>query len=843
MPHIQQDLRFALRRLRQQPGFAAVVILTLAIGLGANTAVFTLVHALILRTLPVERPDELYRLGDGTDCCVNSGLPVNFSLFSYRLFEHLRANAPEFTELAAFQANTTPFGVRRSGQSSSSTLPGAFVTANYFTMFGVGPAAGRVLTADDDRLGAPPVAVMSHQAWIRYFGQDASVVGGSFFVNGEPFTIVGVAAPTFFGDTVRPDPAAIWIPIGQEPRLRGAASLIERADQHWLYAIGRVRPGVDPTQISARVTTALQHWLISQPFVNDQQRADVAKHRIIVPPAGGGVALARAQYARSLNILFAASAMVLLIAVANLANLLLARADRGQAAIRVALGASGGRLIQQALVEGVLLAIVGGTVGMGVAALSTQTLVSWVFPVSTVVPIDSAPSLPVWLFALSLAVLAGMLFAAGPAWVMSRTPPLDALASVGRSVSTRSFVPRGSLLVVQVALSLALLTGASLLGKSLRNLEEQPLGFVPTDRIVLHIDPPAIAGDIERIASLFSRIEDGLRRVAGVERVAYSMYSPMDGNNWSSGISIPGRPSDPDQPDSSSWNRVSAAFFETVGTRVVRGRGFDDRDVPGGKRTAVVNESFARRFFDDTNPIGQTVGIGDMTHAGDFEIIGVVDDVKFSGARQREVRPMLFLAMFQTVGYSDATQRNVQARSTLPRTIIIQTAPAAPGVEAGARRVLAAVDPNINVLRVLPMTLQVNGNFRIDRLLARLITLYGVLALALALLGLYGVTAYGVAQRRREIGVRMALGADRWGVVSTCVRGPLLQTSLGVGLGLVASVLVGQAIHSQLYGMEGFDLDAYATAILSLVASAIVAAALPARRAAATDPSAVLRGE
>jgi predicted permease len=843
MSYIRQDFRFAVRRLRQQPGFAAVVVLTLAIGLGANTTMFTLMHALILRTLPVERPAELYRLGDGADCCVNSGLPINFSLFSFRLFEHLRDNAPDFSELAAFPATTAPFGVRRAGQPTSTAVPGAFVTANYFTMFGVGAAVGRVLTRDDDRPDAPPVAVLSHPAWIRYFGQDPSIVGADVILNGQPFTIVGVAAQPFFGDTVRPDPAGIWIPIGQEPRIRGTASLIERPDQHWLYAIGRVRPGSTPAQIGARASAALQQWLVAQPFVNEQQRAQVSRHQIVVAPASGGVALARIQYQQSLNTLFAASGMVLLIAIANLANLLLARADRGQAAIRAALGASTGRLIQQSLVEGVVLALLGGVVGIAVAALSTQTLLGWAFPLVSVLPVDSTPSLPIWIFAIGLALLAGVLFSAGPAWLMSRTPPREALSSVGRSVSTRSFVPRGSLLIVQVALSLALLTTATLLGKSLQNLEEQPLGFVPADRSVFHIDPPAIAGDIERLSALFKRIEEGIRRIPGVESVAYSMYSPMEGNNWSGRISIAGQPDDPDQPKGSSWNRISAGFFDTLGTRVLRGRAIDERDLPGARRVAVINQAFARRYFETGDPIGQRVGLGDATRAADFEIVGVVDDVKFAGAQQREVRPMLFLPSFQTVEYADATQRSVQARSTLPRTIVVQTRAGAQNVEGGVRRALAEADPDINVLRVLPLTLQVNGNFRIQRLLSRLLAIYGGLALGLALLGLYGVTAYGVSQRRREIGVRMALGADRFGVVGTCVRGPLMQTGVGLVIGLVASVLVGQAIASQLYGVAGFDIGAFAIAIVTLLASAIVAAALPARRAASVNPSVVLRGE
>jgi predicted permease len=841
--HVQQDLRLALRRLRQQPGFTCVAVLTLAIGLGANTAVFTLVHALILRSLPVERPDQLYRLGEGTDCCVNSGLATNYSLFSFRLFEHLKAHAPEFTELAGFQANTSPFGVRRLGETSARTLPGAFVTANYFTMFGVGPAAGRVLREEDDRPDAPPVAVMSHQAWTRHFGQDPSVIGGALVVNGQPVTIVGVSAPQFFGDTIRPDPAAIWIPMGQEPLHRGAASILDRADQNWLYAIGRITAGVDPAQIGARVTAALQQWLSVQSFVAERQRAEISRQRIVVAPAGGGVGLARVEYARSLNILFAASAMVLLIGVANLANLLLARADRGQAAIRAALGASRGRLIRQSLTEGVLLALVGGLVGVGVAAVSTQALIGWVFPIVAFVPVDSTPSPWVWIFALALSVLSGALFTAAPAWAMSRTPPLDALSSVGRSVSPRSFVPRGSLVVLQVALSLALLTSAGLLAKSLRNLEEQPLGFTPADRLVVHIDPPAIAGEIDRLATLFARVEEGLRRVPGVDRLAYAMYSPMEGNNWSSGISIGGRKADPGRPDGSSWNRVSAGFFETVGTRVLRGRGIEARDTAGGTRVAVVNESFVRRYFESGNPLGHTVGIGDSSHAGDFEIVGVVEDVKYSGARQRDVRPMMFLPSFQIVEYADATARNVQARSTLPRTIIVQTAPTARGVEAGIRQVLAEIDPNLNVIRVLPLPLQVNANFRLERLLARLISIYGVLALGLALLGLYGVTAYGVSQRSREIGVRMALGADRGLVVRACVRGPLLQTGAGLIIGLVASVLIGRGISSQLYGVSGFDTSAFGIAIVALAASAIVAAALPARRAASVNPAAVLRGE
>jgi predicted permease len=843
MRHLSQDLRLSLRRLWQQPGFSIVGVLTLALGIGANTAVFTLVHALILRSLPVERPHELYRLGEGNDCCVNSGLAGNYSLFSFRLFEHLRANTPEFTELAGFQANTSPWGLRRPGEAFAKSLPGAFVTANYFAMFGVRPAAGRLLRPEDDRPGAAPVAVMSHWAWTEQFGQDPAIVGGAMNVSGKPITIVGIAAPQFFGDTVRPDPAAIWLPIGQEPMLRGAASLIDRPDQNWLYAIGRISPGADAEAIAARTTTLLQQWLLAQAFIPDRYRASIAQQRIAVVAAGGGVGTAKAQYSRSLTLLFAASAMVLLIAIANLANLLLSRANPGQAAIRAALGASSRRLIQHALTEGILLALAGGLLGVGVATLSTRALIKIVFPLVTHVPVAGAPSAWVWLFALALSIVTGALFTAAPAWAMSRTAPLDALSGVGRSGHARSFVPRGSLLIVQVALSVVLLANAGLLAKSLGNLERQPLGFAPADRLVVRIDPPPIAGDIPRLEALFRRIEERLGQVPGVERVGYSMYSPMEGNNWSSAITIAGRKSDPDRPDSSSWNRVSGRYFETIGTRVLRGRAIDERDTPAAKRVAAVSEAFVRRFFPDSDPVGRTVGFGDASHAGDFEIVGVVEDVKYAGASDPDVRPMLFLPSFQTVAYTETSARNVQARSTLMRTIVVRMAPAARNTEAGIRQALAEVDPDLNVIRVLPMTLQVSGNFRVERLMARLTTVYGLLALALASLGLYGVTAYGVSQRRREIGVRMALGATGARIIRTCVAGPLVQTSVGLGLGLMAALVAGRALRSQLYGIEGPDAIVLAAAVLVLLASAAAAGVVPARRAASVNPATALRAK
>ena len=526
---------------------------------------------------------------------MNSGLQTSWSLLSYGLFDYLRSNAPEFSDLAGFQANTLTVGMRRTGRGVPESFPAQFVTANYFHVLGVKPAAGRLLQPDDDRPGALPVVVLSYQAWAR-FGLDRSIVGGNVVLNGLNMTVAGVAAPDFFGDTIRPDPAAAWIPIGQEPAVRGDASIKSRDDQHWLYAIGRLSSGSQPEAVSTRTTIALQQWLGGQSSLTNDQRRELPRQQIVVSPAGGGVPLMQRQFSSSLTVLFLTSAVLLLIACANLANLLLARADRGQAAIRAALGASARRLMRQSMVEGVLLAVAGGAAGVLISFVGTRALIALAFPGTTFVPVTATPSTSVLLFSTALAVVTGALFTVAPAWAMSRTAPLDALSSVGRSVHQRSFVPRRWLVITQVALSCAMLTSAGLLASSLSNLEGQRLGFDPVDRTIVRVDPPAADQSPDRLSLLYERMRERIGRVPGVMSVSYALSSPMDGNNWSSVISIAGRTLE--QTTQSSWNRIGPGYFDTVGTRVLRGRTIEERDGPGSRPVVVVNEEFGRRFFD-----------------------------------------------------------------------------------------------------------------------------------------------------------------------------------------------------------------------------------------------------
>ena len=837
---LRDDLRVATRRLIQRPGFTVVAVLTMALGLGANIAIFTLVHATMLQRLPVSRPEELARLGDNDNCCVNSGLQTDYALFSYDAYLHLRERLPQLGSLTAFQATKAPVSLRRVGAAATESVGGKFVSAGYFTTLGVAPAIGRLLDPTDDRAGAPPVFVLSHRVWATRFGGDPSIVGGSFLVSGKPMTLVGVASETFFGETLGPDPPDAWLPLAQEPYLRGVASLLQRSDQDWLYLIGRLAPGATMMSLEARATTELQTWLSAQSFLSAENRKRIAQQRIPVVSAAGGVTLLRYNYERPLTLLFATSLLVLLIAAANLANLLLARTEPAQVAIQTALGASSWRLIQQALTEGLLLSAAGAAIGLLVASIATRAAVSLTFDGAQYLPIDVHMSATVIGFAFGLALVTGVLFSAAPAWAMARTSPGSALAGAGRSVEQRSFLPRRSLVIAQVAMSLVLLAGAGLLTRSLQRLEQQPLGFSTDGRVVARVSPSVPADDLNRLASYHDRMLARLRQIPGVVDATYSRYSPMEGNNWQSAISILGRAAS--SSESPSWNRIGPRYFETLGTRLIRGRTIDERDTVNAPRVAVVNEAFVRRFFPDSDPIGGRFGIGGAEHAGDFEIVGVTEDVKYTSAA-RPTRPMIFFPALQSATYDDPTSRNVQLRSMVMGAVELRVAPGAGNIEPLLRQAFADVDPDLTVIRILPMATQVRLNFRLNRLMSTLTAAYGILALLVAAIGLYGVTAYAVARRTREIGVRMALGAGRSRVLGEILRGALAQTGIGVLVGIPAALAASSALASLLFGVTARDPIVFAQAALVLLVSAVLAAVVPARRAASIDPARALRSD
>jgi predicted permease len=836
---VRDDLKYALRRLWQQPGFTITAVLTLALGLGANTAIFTLLHAVIYRPLPVTRPAELYRLGDDTNCCVNSGLQKNYSLFSTALYTHLRDSLPEFSDLAAVQPNTTITGIRAADAAAPVSTPAAYVSSNYFRMLGVRAHLGRLLEPADDQPGAPIVIAMSYAAWQQTFNGDASLVGKTFFVGDTAVTLAGVAAPEFFGETVRANPAGIWLPLGQEPLLRRAASLSARPMNDWLYAIGRLRSGIAPDTLQAKATGALGAWLAAQTFWSEKERNELGASRIVVASARSGVQIMRGNFGQSLTLLLSMSGLVLLIAAANLANLLLSRADRVSASIKAALGASSGRLVRQSLMEGVALAVIGCGGALIVATFASRAIISLAFPADVHLPVDPSPSLTIIGFSFGLAIVTGLLFAAAPAWAMGRTDPIQALRGVSREGADVAFMPRRSLVVVQVTLSMILLAGAGLLGKSLSQLENQRLGFDPKDRLIVRLDPPQIAGEPERVAAMYAAMKERVDAIPGVVSSSYSLYSPMEGNNWSGSIAINGRP-DPERRNGSSWNRVGPDYFETMGTRIVRGRGINATDTPASERVAVVSQAFVNLYFPDSDPLGQRLGIGGPERSADYQIVGVAEDVKYTSPAQ-PARPMIFLPVVQRVQLDSAEESQTQARSTLARALEIHLRPGAANIEPAVRKALAEANQNLTATRFVPMRDQIAGNFRTNRLLATLTSAYGILALALASLGLYGVTAYGVSRRTHEIGVRMALGADQHRIVWDVLRGAVIQAAVGLAIGVPVALYAARLLTAQLYDVKSGDPWVFGIATSALLLTAAVAAALPARRAASVSPTKALR--
>ncbi|HSL20382.1 MAG TPA: ABC transporter permease [Vicinamibacterales bacterium] len=847
-PGFRSDLSLSLRRLLEAPAFTLVCVVTLALGIGGNTAVFTLIDRVVLKPLPVQRPEELYRLGNTDDCCVNSGLAGSFSLFSYDLYTHLREAAPQFVHLAAFQANTRAVTIGRVDASAPpETMNSAFVSGNYFQMFELVPAAGRLLQPSDDRRGAPPVAVISYRAWAERFARRTDIAGHPVLLNGMTATIAGVAPQGFYGDTLRPNPAEIWIPLSSEPQLQPAARLLDAKPSHWLYIIGRLKPGADTAPLQAQLTVQLQHWLSSTLDLSAEERNQVPKQHINVIPAAAGVSNLRDEVAPALQLLQALAAAVLLVACASLANLLLARglARRLETAVRVALGASRTRLTAQFLLESTLLACAGGLAGLLVAVGGARAIIDLAFRGATHVPVDPAPSLVAVAFAFGVSLVTGVVFGTAPAIVGSRSDPIDAMRGAGRATGEHGAGLRRSLIALQVALSLLLITCAGLLGRSLRNLEAQDFGFRTDNRYVVTLAPSLATTPARELPEIYARMQERLRRIPGVVNAAHSLYSPMSGDNWASLITVDGHGES--ERLVASWNRVSPRYFETVGTPLIRGRAVDERDGPESPLVAVVSLAFARKFFGDSDPIGRRIGFANSKGEGarEVEIVGITGDAKYQDGR-RPPYVTFFLPFLQQTAASRARAAAAGVeidRSHYPQAIEIHAAGPVQGLEAEIRRALAEVDRRITVRTVIPIEEQVARAFNTERLIARLTVAFGLVALLLACLALYGITAYSVSRRTREIGIRIAVGASGARVLRTVLRGALGQVAVGFAAGIPAAFAAGRLLQAQLFGVSGHDPLVLAGGSLLLALSAVMAAALPARRAAATDPVRALRVE
>jgi predicted permease len=758
------------------------------------------------------------------------------------LYRYFRDHTREFVNLAAFSAGTHLIGVRRTGRTEAAqSYPGEYVSGNYFATFGINAYAGRLLTEADDQPGAPEVAVMSYRLWQQRFGLDSSVVGGVFTFDNKPFTIVGIAPPGFFGDTLRNSPPDFFIPLN--------TSLVadDLGDQElaWLDLLGRMKPGAGRASIEAEMRVELKQWLLSHwADMNANARANLPDQILYLSPGGAGMTGMREQYEHWLQILMTASGFALLIVCANVANLMLVRGmeRRRQTSLSIALGARTARVMRQPLIESILLSLCGGAASLGIAYAGTSLILRFAFPSLrglAEVPISASPSLAVLLFALGSSLVVGVAFGIAPAWMATRVDPIEALRGVSRSTARTGSFSRKTLVVVQAALSLVLLAVSGLLTAALHRLENQDFGFEQDRRTVAHMDPKLGGYHAAQLTPLFDRIRDSIAKIPGVESVALCLYSPLNGNNWEATVWVDGQPPPgPKEGTFTSMDRTTAGFFDAVGNPILRGRGITEQDTAESLHVAVVNEAFVRRFFGGQDPIGKHFGRLESHSSRLYEVVGVAKDARImTFDLDKPVSPMFFLPTVQhDVPDNDPGSHYLQ-------DIVIVTRRGVNVSTAQLTKAMASVDPNLPLIWVRPMSEQVANLVRQQRLIARLTSFFGILSLVLACIGIYGVTAYNAGSRATEIGVRMALGASRRDAVAIILRGAIGLIVLGLVLGLPLAFAAGRFLGNQLYGTNPYDPFVVLIAVAALGLSAFFASLIPALRASRIPLAQALRAD
>jgi len=842
MTTLIQDVRYALRQLRKTPAFTVTVLLTLALGIGANAAIFTLVHAVLLKSLPVADPATLVRVGDKNDCCVFSGTTDSgdYSLFSMDVYERMKRGAPEFAELAAIQAGFgyRPVTVRRDADGAmAQSVMGEYVSGNYFRTFGLQPQKGRLFTDTDDVKGAPMTAVMSYRTWQRNFAGDASVVGSTFWVNTKPVTVVGIAPQGFYGDRLMTTPPDFYLPIETMPALMNVR-YVHNPEEDWIYIVGRVKPGVGLAPLQDKLSAVLREaFATTENFSGSKGKEALKRAHVTLTPGGEGIQRMQEEYGAHLRLLTWIAGLVLLVACANIANLLLVRgiARKMEMSLRTALGAARSRIVRQLLTESVLLAAMGGLLGLAVAYGGTRMLLGLAFPGEGNVPIGASPSGVVVWFAIGLSLLTGVVFGVAPAWIASRAEPADALRSGVRTTSAGSSRLQKGLVVLQAALSFVLLVGAGLFAQSLNKLEKTDMKLDARNRYIVHINPQAAGYSQTELEALYRTMEERFHALPGVVKVGISSYTPMEDNNNGLGWQVQGQPS---LTLGASFVKANADYFDSVGTKVVMGRGIGLQDTSTAAPVAVVNETFVKKFFGSRNPLGSR--IGSPGSPGNFEIVGVVEDTIYQSVRWKN-HLMVFVPMMQRpVNTREPIEDDLNLYAG---AIVVQTDRPMSEMETLARKTLAGINPNLTIVKFQTFDAQIADQFTEERMLARLTMLFGGLALLLATIGVYGVTAYTVVRRTSEIGIRMALGADRAGVIAMIMRGAVAQAGVGLMIGIPAALLSVRYVRAQLYEVTRANPTVMILAMVTLAVATGIAGMIPARRAASTDPVQALRTE
>ena len=686
------------------------------------------------------------------------------------------------------------------------------------------------------------MAILSFRLWQQRYGSDPSVVGSVFNVDDRPFTVVGVAPLGFFGDTLRSTPPDLYLPLNAEPFIESDADL-NKFDLHWLELIGRLQPGARPASVEAEMRVELKQWLRSHwGAMSAAERVKFPEQTLYLAPGGAGITSMREQYERWLQILMLVSGFVLLIVCANVANLMLVRGlgRRRQTSLSMALGAKVSRLVRQPLIESVLLSWFGGAAGLAIAFAGTRLILRFAFPSMpglAGVPIDASPSMPVLLFAFVISLATGIAFGVAPAWMVTKVDPIEALAGTGRAVARSGSLARKVLVVLQAALSLVLLSASGLLLTALQRLETQDFGFERDRRVVASINPRLAGYRTAQLPLLYQRLHDSIARLPGVASVALCNYSPQSGGSWGAAVWIDGRPAPaPGDDNSAAWDRVSAGYFDIIGTPIVRGRGITEEDTADSRKVAVIGEAFARKYFPNQDPIGRHFG-AEPGQGHQFEIVGVAKDARYLTFQlDRPIGPFFYLPVAQ----GDYQTSNLG--SLFVHDVVILTGPGANLSAAELGQAVASVDPGLPIVAIRTLREQVAGRFVQQRLIARLTSLFGILSMILASIGLYGVTAFNASRRVSEIGVRVALGAGPRDIVGLMLRGAFGLVLGGLALGLPLTFAVGRFLGAS-YGANPYDPIVTLGAIATLGLSALAASLIPALRASAISPLDALRAE
>jgi predicted permease len=841
LEHTVQDVRYGLRMLMKSPGFTGVAILSLGLGIGANTAIFTLINNVMLKSLPVRDPEQLVSFGKAEGGGILAGLEGPIDIFSYDFYRRIENQYDAFSGLCALGSFSARVGVRSGASSAQPASQGTvqLVSGTYFSVLGVNTVLGRAIDpSDTDAPGRQAVATISYYYWQRMFSGSPGVIGQTISINETPFTVIGVAPPKFYGVALEADPPDMWVPLTMQEQVMLQPSLLGPNGLYWLHLIGRPKHGINVKQAQEWVSVRLRQYMTTSEGaeLTADRRQEIEKSFVELLPAGRGMSHLRSTFSDSLRVLMGVVMLVLLIACSNLVNFLLSKtaAREREISTRLALGAGRWRIIRQMLTEALLMSFFGGALGLICAYWGASFLLSFVAAGATRMPFDATPDLSVLGFTFAVSIATGLLFGLGPALRVSRASLASGMKSgvrtLGRGTgrSGGALVPK-ILIASQVALSLVLVAGAGLLVRTLQKLETQSFGFNRRNVLLVNFDARIAGYKPEKLTHLYQQILDRLNVLPGVASAAVSAFPPIVRGSWQAPISIQGYLAQPHEDLHTKINAVGPRYFETLGTPVLKGRSIGPQDIGASAKVAVVNQTLANRFFPGGSAIGQRASLPGVD--GQFEIVGVVGDSKESSPSEVPDR-LTYLPLMQM------SDDNLYANCLELRTV---GEPAA--ITADVRSVLARIDSNLPITDVITMTEHLDRLMVQEELISQLSGFFSLLALLLACIGVYGVMTYNVLRRVNEIGIRMALGAESGKVLRMVLKESLMLLGVGVAAGIPATVAATRLIKGQLFGVSATDPSTIITAVVLVAAVTVLSGYLPARRAARVDPMVALRYE